>query len=151
MNRFLALCSCLLPVAIAGCQVTLQMPTGENQAKFYINAVARGQEAYYKANGEFANSIEQLNLNLMVDSPEYKYLARSYGEPTHSILIEATAKQDNLRSYAGLVYLKSTNEQVDVIINACQTTEASKSAPSLPTTPIKTTALDCPPGSEPMR
>ncbi|MGB0561575.1 MAG: type IV pilin-like G/H family protein [Spirulinaceae cyanobacterium] len=136
-----------LPLLLGGCQLSLQMPTPENQAKFYIDAIAQSQTAYYKANGEFANSIEQLDLNLSIDGPDYKLTATSHGEPTHSILAEAAAKHDDLHSYASLIYLKGNNEQVDVLVQACKTEVPSKRPPMLTTRPRLVNALDCPEGS----
>ncbi|NEO87005.1 MAG: general secretion pathway protein GspH [Spirulina sp. SIO3F2] len=139
---------CGLPLLLlGGCQLTLQLPTAENQAKFYIDAIAKSQTAYYKANGEFASSIEQLDLNLNIDSPDYKLTATSHGEPTHSVLVEAAAKKDDLHSYAGLVYVKPTEEKVDVLVQACKTEEPSKRPPMLTTRPRLVNAIDCPEGS----
>ncbi|MEM8640315.1 MAG: type IV pilin-like G/H family protein [Cyanobacteria bacterium P01_G01_bin.54] len=144
-NRFSLLCA--LPLLLGGCQLSLQMPTAENQAKFYIDVIAQSQTAYYKANGEFANSIEQLDLNLKIDSPDYQLKATSHGDPTHSILAEAAAKRDDLHSYASLIYLKASEEQVDVLVQACKTEVPSKRPPMLTTRPRRVNALDCPEGS----
>ncbi|MEM9538461.1 MAG: type IV pilin-like G/H family protein [Cyanobacteria bacterium P01_E01_bin.42] len=142
---------CLSPLVLVGCQVSLQIPKldGEQQAQFYIQTVARGQEAYYKTNGELTASLKELAIDFKLDTPDYKFAMLSHGDPTHSVIMTATAKKDNLRSYAGIVYGKKTGENYEAVVNMCQTEKPSQAAPKLPTEPIADKALDCPAGSIP--
>lgn len=144
---------CLSPLVLASCKINLQIPEmdGEQRAKFYIQTVTRGQEAYYKTNGELTASLEELAIDFKLDTPEYKFTILSHGEPTHSVTMMATAKQDNLHSYAGIVYGTKEGDNYEAVVNMCQTEQPSKVAPKLPTKPIANKELDCPPGSIPVQ
>lgn len=144
---------CLSPLVLASCKVSLQIPKldGEQQAKFYIQTVARGQEAYYKTNGELSASLKELAIDFKLDTPDYKFAMLSHGDPTHSVTMTATAKKENLHSYAGIVYGKKEGENYEAVANMCQTEQPSKTAPKLPTEPILNQELDCPTGSIPLQ
>ncbi|NEO28453.1 MAG: general secretion pathway protein GspH [Kamptonema sp. SIO4C4] len=143
----------LTPVVLAGCQLNLQMPTptGEDQAKFYLQAVARGQEAYYKANGEFASSADSLNLDFKLDTPEYDYTLLSHGDHPYSFEMKAFAKEEGLPSYTGVVYIEATQEEVNAVANLCKTEHPSPTPPKLPLKPQPEQALKCPIGSVPVQ
>ncbi|MDB9314265.1 type IV pilin-like G/H family protein [Spirulina sp. CS-785/01] len=143
----------LTPVVLTGCQLNLKMPTpnGEDQAKFYLQAVTRGQEAYYKTNGEFAASMENLNLDFNLDTPEYNYTLLSHGEPPHSFEMKAFAQEEGLSSYTGIIYIETTQEEVNAVANLCKTEQPSPTPPSLPLKPRAKEALKCPKGSVPVQ
>ncbi|WP_204102528.1 MULTISPECIES: type IV pilin-like G/H family protein [Spirulina sp. CCY15215] len=144
---------CLSPFILASCQVNLQIPKldGEQQAKFYIQTVTRGQEAYYKNNGELTASLKELAIDFKLDTPDYKFVVLSHGDPTHSVTITATAKKENLHSYTGIVYGQKEGDNYQAVVNMCQTEQPSTIAPKLDTKPITSKALDCPSGSIPMQ
>jgi hypothetical protein len=153
MNRFcvgLSLGSLLLA---SGCQLNIQTPNldSETQAKFYIQAIAKGQQAYYKANGSFAHSLDTLALNLDLDTPDYRYIVVADGNDQHRTVITATAKTDNLPSYAGIVVINTTNQSLDAVANFCQTAQPSKVAPIFPDAIATDRIVDCPPGSIPVQ
>lgn len=142
---------CLSPFIFVGCQIKLQIPPldGEQQAKLYIQTVARSQKAYYQTNGELTASLEKLAIDFKLNTPEYKFAILSHGDPTHSVTMTATAQKDNLHSYAGIVYGKKEGDNYEAVINLCQSEKPSKIAPKLPTQPILDRELDCPSGSSP--
>jgi hypothetical protein len=144
---------CLSLPLFAGCKISLQIPQldGEQQAKFYLQTVARGQEAYYKTNGELTASLEKLAIDFKLNTPEYKFTILSHGDPTHSVIMTATAQKENLHSYAGIVYGKKAGDNYEAVVNMCQTEEPSTTAPKLPTQPILDRELDCPAGSIPLQ
>jgi hypothetical protein len=144
---------CLSPLVLAGCQVSLQIPKldGEQQAKFYIQTVTRGQESYYKTNGELTASLEELAIDFKLNTPEYKFAILSHGDPTHSVIMTATAKKETLHSYAGIVYGKKEGNNYEAVVNMCQTEKPSTTAPKLSIKPISSQELDCPLGSIPIQ
>jgi type II secretory pathway pseudopilin PulG len=153
MNRFCLGFLLTASIGLGGCQLNIQAPNfdSETQAKFYIQAIAQGQQAYYKANGNFATSLNTLALNFDLETPDYRYNLVSEGKNNNRTVITATAKTDNLPSYAGIVVMNTTQESLDAVGNFCQTTEPSKVAPVFPDTVSTDRIVDCPPGSIPMQ
>lgn len=143
----------LSPLVLASCQLAIEAPKldGEERAKLYIQAVARGQEAYYKANGNFASSFEKLAMNFNLETKDYRYSLVSEGEKAQRVVMTAAAKVDGLPSYAGIMLVNPSSESLEATINACQTTEPSRTPPVFPSQLAPGRELDCPPGSEPMQ
>lgn len=141
----------LSPLLLASCQLSIQAPNfnSEDRAKFYLQAIARGQEAYYKANGHFASSVDKLSLDLNLETPEYRYAIVSEGEKAERITMTAAAKAEGLPSYAGLLVVKPSQSGVEAVANLCQTERPSKTPPVFPQQLDPTRALECPPGSVP--
>ncbi|MFP4006517.1 MAG: type IV pilin-like G/H family protein [Spirulinaceae cyanobacterium] len=153
MNRFCLGFLLTASIGLGGCQLNIQAPNldSETQAQFYIQAIAQGQQAYYKANGNFASSLDTLALNFDLETPDYRYNLVSEGKNNHRTIITATAKTENLPSYAGIVVMNTTQETLDAVANFCQTTEPSKVAPVFPDAVSTDRIVDCPPGSIPMQ
>jgi Type IV pilin-like G and H, putative len=141
----------LSPLFLAGCQLSIQAPnlSSEDRAKFYLQAIARGQETYYKANGHFASSVDKLSINLNLDTPEYSYAIVSEGEKAERMTMTAAAKIDGLPSYAGLLVVKPSQSGVEAVANLCQTDGPSKTPPVFPQQLDPSQVLECPPGSIP--
>jgi hypothetical protein len=141
----------LSPAFLAGCQLSLQAPdlSGENQAKFYLNAIAHGQQAYYKANGHFASSADKLSIDLNLDTPEYRYAIVSQGEKAERIEMTAAAKTEGYPSYAGILVVVPNANGVEAVANLCQTETPSQLPPVFPQSLEPTQVLNCPPGSIP--
>ncbi|MEC4806483.1 MAG: type IV pilin-like G/H family protein [Jaaginema sp. PMC 1079.18] len=153
MNRFCVGLFLSSLLGLGGCQLNIQAPKidGETQAKFYMQAIAKGQQAYYQANGNFASSLDTLALDFNLETPDYYYSLVSEGKSSHRTIITATAKVDNLPSYAGIMVMETTNESLDAIANFCQTVEPSKIAPVFPSQIPTDRIIDCPPGSVPVQ
>ncbi|MCW6036568.1 type IV pilin-like G/H family protein [Spirulina subsalsa FACHB-351] len=136
-------------VFLASCQLNVQIPPLDSgdRAQFFLKTVAKGQEGYYKANGEFATSLEKLSLNLKLDTPDYRYDLVSYGEPAESLIMTATAKEEGLESYAGVIYIQQNESEVNAVVNLCKTSTPSKTPPQLSPQPQPGQELKCPDGS----
>lgn len=149
----------LSPLLLTGCQLSFSVPSleelvpfdGDDQASFVMNAMATGQQAYYEANGYFANSVENLSANLNLETTEYRYALTTEGDYAQTVVMTAAAKVEGLPSYAGVVTVGQTEGGVIAMANICQTDEPSTEPPPLSPTPIPGEGLKCPPGSSPVQ
>ncbi|WP_413163620.1 type IV pilin-like G/H family protein [Capilliphycus salinus ALCB114379] len=166
MNKLKRLCfypwSYLLlfsPLFLTGCQLNISIPELEemspfessNQASFVMQTLTTGQQAYYQANGRFASSLETLSLDFNIETAEYHYKLITVGDSAQTVVMTASAKTEELPSYAGVVTVGQTEGGVMAFANICQTDEPSTEPPPLATTPIPGEGLKCPPGSSPVR
>ncbi|MBE9114985.1 type IV pilin-like G/H family protein [Lusitaniella coriacea LEGE 07157] len=147
---------CLLflsPLLLASCQFRFNANAwdSESQAQLYIKTLAKGQEAYYRANGKFANSADKLSINVNVDTPEYKYSIVSEGDRAQRVIMTAAAKVEDLPSYAGILRVNATENEVDATVNMCKTESPSTIPPRFPDRVIPGGELNCPPGSVPVQ
>ncbi|KKD35582.1 MAG: type IV pilin-like G/H family protein [Limnoraphis robusta] len=147
------------PLLLTGCQLTFSIPELEeispfessNQASFVMNTMTAGQQAYYNANGHFASSIENLSVDVNLETGEYRYNVTTVGDLAQTVVITAAAKAEGLPSYTGVVTVGQTEGGVMAFANVCQTDEPSTQPPPLSSTPIPGEGLKCPPGSSPAR
>jgi len=94
-----------------------------------VSALMRAQQAYHLEKGEFTDNFETLGIGLPPETPNFDYTMTPSAD---RIVITGTAKVDNAKSYAGLVYI--TGEGPQAISNAilCSTEENSTTPPDLP-------------------
>jgi type II secretory pathway pseudopilin PulG len=106
-------------------------PHGPRQAeaKVFVGSVNRSQQAYYLENGEFASDLETLKAGIPSETDSYTYAITEGGEGSTQAGIEAVAQNDEVLSFAGLVFVDAETGDAQAV--ACQTTEASKEAPAI--------------------
>lgn len=140
------------PVLLTSCSLNLSLPevNESDKAQFVMQTMTTGQQAYYQANGKFANSIQGLSLNANLDTGEYRYSVNTEGQYAETVLMTA-AKQDGLPSYAGVVTVSHTAGGVMALANICKTDQPSTEPPALSSTPTPGEGLKCPAGSSPVR
>ncbi|WP_027255024.1 type IV pilin-like G/H family protein [Planktothrix agardhii] len=141
------------PVLLTSCSLNLSLPevNESDKAQFVMQTMTTGQQAYYQANGKFANSIQGLSLNANLDTREYRYSVNTEGQYAETVLMTAAAKQDRLPSYAGVVTVSHTAGGVMALANICKTDQPSTEPPALSSTPTPGEGLKCPAGSSPVR
>jgi hypothetical protein len=141
------------PVLLTSCSLNLSLPKFDesNKAEFVMQTMTTGQQAYYQANGKFANSIQGLSLNANLDTGEYRYSVNTEGQYAETVLMTAAAKQDGRPSYAGVVTVSHTAGGVMALANICKTDQPSTEPPALSSTPVPGEGLKCPAGSSPVR
>jgi hypothetical protein len=141
------------PVLLTSCSLNLSLPKFDesNKAEFVMQTMTTGQQAYYQANGKFANSIQGLSLNANLDTGEYRYSVNTEGQYAETVLMTAAAKQDGLPSYAGVVTVSHTAGGVMAIANICKTDQPSTEPPALSSIPVPGEGLKCPAGSSSVR
>lgn len=113
----------------------------QNQAKQYLTKMNQVQQTFYKQNGRFAKSLEELERSIPADfqassslsfqSSDYTYKL-TYPDQTRSLLT-ATAKVDGLKSYTATVFSsKSTAQPHPLSAILCETEHPSAVPPPPP-------------------
>ncbi|NET45602.1 type IV pilin-like G/H family protein [Okeania sp. SIO2B3] len=96
----------------------------QSEARVYISAINKGQQAYYAQNGEFSDNISDLGLGIKSETVNYSYdISRINSGPY--VISTANAKDEQLKSYSGIVYLKDSRTQTMI----CETDKPSSTAP----------------------
>ncbi|MGB3188775.1 MAG: type IV pilin-like G/H family protein, partial [Limnoraphis sp.] len=94
----------------------------ESEAKQYLSAINKGQQAFYTEKGEFTNGISALGVGIKTVTENYTYACTA---EARIVNCQAISKADApLRAYLGAVYLidVSTTESTSRSI-LCQTNE----------------------------
>ncbi|MCA1991768.1 MAG: type IV pilin-like G/H family protein [Coleofasciculus sp. S288] len=125
---------------------TTQKP--EDEAKKYMYALTRVQQAHYLEVGKFATAIEDVSIGLRTETELYRYRILPQGDETQSVMIIAEAKNTEIPSYTGAVFVTEVNGETTTVAQICETAQPSTSPPAMPTPPT-TGSLDvqCPAGS----
>ncbi|TVQ53478.1 MAG: hypothetical protein EA366_12925 [Spirulina sp. DLM2.Bin59] len=94
-----------------------------------VSALMRAQQAYHLEKGEFTDDFEELAVGLPSETDNFAY-TMTLGE--NQIAITGTAKVENAKSYAGLVYLAGEGPQSMSQAILCTTEADSTTTPDLP-------------------
>ena len=137
---------------------------GQAEAKAYISAMNRSQQAYYLENSNFSNSINNLGLGIKKDTNNYSYRILSPMNPVQNVeelksspvesertIAFATPKRLGFKSYMGMVWtFPNYDGQITTTSTICQTGEEGILYPSI--LPEKANdQISCPPGFETLR
>ena len=118
----------------------------ESEAKTYVGAMSRGQQAYFLENGTFAQSIEELQLGFS-ESTLYRYTL-DVDPSGNSVLITAIPPEDPINHYVGAVFV--VGDSPDTTTMVAQICESPEAFIAPPTVNAETGAIYCPPGSTPL-
>ena len=97
----------------------------QSEAKQYIASMNKGQQDYYAEMAEFSNKISDLGLGIKSETENYSYNISKVNYSRY-VISTATAKNEQLKSYSGIVYLDD-NTTTSMI---CETEEPSLTAPT---------------------
>lgn len=153
-NEGFTLIEMLMVMILIGIMSALALPSFLNQAakaqqseaKTYVGAIMRAQQAYRLENSSFAVDSIILQIGLSTETINYIY---DISNPSNSItsLVKANSKDaGKLKSYGGVVIITSSGLNVAV---ACQTSGVTNVAPSVNLD--TTTGASCPPPGERMK
>lgn len=98
------------------------------EGKQIITAMNRAQQAYYLENNKFATTIEQL-VATKPETENYQYKILPQGKSTSSVMMTATAKSPESKSYTGAVFVTKVNKENLTIAGICETNNPSKIPP----------------------
>lgn len=119
----------------------------QGEGKQNINAMSRAQQAYYLENRKFATTISELGLGIKPESENYRYQIVLQGDSSSRVMMTATAKRPELKSYTGAVFVVKNNNEVLTFAGICETDKPS-TKPPLPSLPNNTSEkMQCPTGS----
>lgn len=102
----------LVVIIIIGILAAIALPSFLNQAnkarqseaQTYVGAMNRAQQAFYLENRTFADDVGPLELGLS-DTDNYEYTVDFAGDANTGVRNVATPTGDDLRAYAGRVWL----------------------------------------------
>lgn len=103
---------CCLGIPIAGIIAAIGLPSfinqadraRESEAAVTLGSLARAQQAYRIENPEFATAIEELEMGIAPDSPNYTYAIVPQSDPAASVYITATPKVEELSGFSTGVF-----------------------------------------------
>lgn len=123
------------------------------EGKQIITAMNRAQQAYYLENNKFATTIEQLAVGIKPETENYQYKILPQGKSTSRVIMTATAKSPESKSYTGAVFVTKVNGENLTIAGICETNSPSKIPPvMLKFIPSKEGGqIQCPAGSSLLR
>lgn len=96
----------------------------QSEGRQYISSINKGQQAYYIEKEEFSYSISDLGIGIRTETDNYSYDIEKI-DPKAFVISTASAKDSQLKSYAGLVYVEDNTTKSMI----CETDEPSTSPP----------------------
>lgn len=76
----------------------------QGEARVYIGAILRAQQAFYMERGQFSDSVRALGLGIQEETDNYSYKF-VYIDQDRMVQVAAQAKKSFLKSYTGIAYL----------------------------------------------
>lgn len=122
----------------------------QTEGKINLGSMNRVQQAYYLEHNKFATTISELGLGIKPETDNYRYQIIAQKDSTGNVMMTATAKHSELKSYTGAVFVvKAQNDQETLTIaGICETDKPSTTPPAMPKTPSNAQAkIECPAGS----
>jgi maltoporin len=120
----------------------------EDEAKTYMYALTKVQQAHYQEVGKFATAIEEVSIGLKTETESYRYQIVPQGDEKQSVMVTAQAKNTELPSYTGVVFVTRVNGEATTVAQICETESPSTSPPAMPEAPARgSSAIQCPAGS----
>ncbi len=151
-------CGCFGLIILLGIVSAIALPSllaqvnkaKQAEAKQNVGAMLRAQQAYQLEKSTFSKSIEELGVNIVPETENYRYqIVPQSGNK--SVMITAQAKKPALKSYTGAVFTMKKGQDVVTVTGICETTTPSTSPPALPKfTGKEFNPVECSPGSSPL-
>jgi hypothetical protein len=123
----------------------------EDEAKKYMYALTKVQQAHYQEVGKFATTIEEVSIGLRTETESYRYQILPQENNARSVTIVAVAKNSALPSYTGAVFVTEVNGKTTTVAQICETDKPSTSPPTMPTALVGGSKIQCPAGSRPLQ
>jgi hypothetical protein len=120
----------------------------ESEAKQYIASMNRAQQAFYIEKEKFATAIDELGLGIKPETENYSYQIVPQSGLIPSTMMTAKAKNPELKSYTGTVFVIKVNEENTTVSVMCETDKPSTVPPAMPAAPKNAEEeIECPAGS----
>ncbi|MEG3837445.1 MULTISPECIES: type IV pilin-like G/H family protein [unclassified Microcoleus] len=118
----------------------------QSEAKQYVSAMNRAQQAFYAEYATFSSSIEKLGIGIKSETENYSY-SIVLSNDNRWVQAIGLAKRDGLKNYTGIVSLiKSPNdESTSTQARLCESNQPSKELPGTPTA-TNSPDIQCPSG-----
>jgi type II secretory pathway pseudopilin PulG len=120
----------------------------QSEATTYIGSMLRAQQAYFLEYNTFARSVQDLQIGIKSETENYSYRVLPQGNQKQHVMITATAKKSELKSYTGVVYIVANKKDKLTMTAICETANPNTTAPAKPKIPTKLSEkVQCPTGS----
>ena len=122
----------------------------QTAAKHYVGAMVRSEQAYFLEYGKFTSSLNELQVDIPLESTDYRYaLTLQDGSPQPVMIITAAPKKPGLKSYTGVVFVSETDQEASTVGQICEAEQPSATPPVMPIAPQNISEpIPCPPGSQ---
>jgi type IV pilus assembly protein PilA len=122
----------------------------ESSGRLYLSSLSRAQQAFFIEKGKFSSTIDDLALGIKAE--DNNYLLQIVDTQPKSVTMTATAKQDNVKSFAASVFVVGNTGNETTTFMVCSTDSPSKTPPTGITAPkSETDKPTCPTGSSPAK
>ena len=122
----------------------------ESSGRLYLGSLSRAQQAFFIEKGKFSSTIDDLAVGIKAE--DNNYLLQITDTQPKSVTMTATAKQDNVKSFAASVFVVGNTGNETTIFMVCSTDSPSKTPPTGITAPkSETDKPTCPTGSSPAK
>lgn len=118
--------------------VTNQQLRGHQaQARSYVGAMNRAQQAYFLEKNQFAPNIQALGIGIREETEEYQYRIFHYPRRDRAVMLAGIPKRGGFKSYIGLVHVSGTSAAKNMTTWSalCESQEAIPLLPKLPALP----------------
>lgn len=134
----------------------------QSEAKQYIGAINRSEQAFFLENDRFTNNLNELGVGIKPETDNYRYqvfllrgLPVSRPEFATAVWSIATPKKPNLKSYSGVVWAGNASNGSDVLTSTilCESEQPTANMPARPTFRLGQDQLQgsCPKGFSPLK
>ena len=118
----------------------------ESSGRIYLGSLSRAQQAFFLEKSKFSGTIDDLGIGIKAE--DSNYLLQITDTQPKSVTMNATAKQDNVKSFAASVFVVGNTGSETTISIVCGTDKPSKTPPTGITAPkSETDKPTCPTGS----
>lgn len=121
----------------------------QSEAKQYVGAMNRAQQAHYLEFERFGAKLADLGLGIKSETDWYLYRVFTYPDRQRAVMVAGVPKKKGLKSYIGFVTIgQNSNKDEVTFAVVCESQEAKPLLPKLPavSTLPKTGAMRCPTG-----
>ena len=122
----------------------------ESSGRLYLGSLARAQQAFFTEKSKFSGTIDDLGVGIKAE--DSNYLLQITDTQPKSVTMTATAKQDNVKSFAAAVFAVGNTGSETTLFIVCGTDKPSKTPPTGITAPkSEADKPTCPSGSSPAK
>ena len=100
------------------------------EARQYVSATNKAQQAYYTENGKFSSNWSQLGVGIRTETANYTY--RISNLSARSVRVTAAAKDNRLKSYTGAVFIVGAGNDLTSQSVICESNTATRTPPAMP-------------------
>ncbi|MEH2195449.1 MAG: type IV pilin-like G/H family protein [Nostoc sp.] len=131
-----------LGITIADEQEVLNRPK-QSEAKTYVGSMNRAQQAFFLENNQFTSDLEKLGLGIKSNTENYAYSIVAIDEK-RVIQNVGLAKKEGLKSYTGIVFVKSARTETNTLAKLCESIQPTREMPPQPQ--LSGDDMQCPAG-----